>query len=375
MSQIDELVNKVQSVKVSDQDKALVPDTPKPNLSEPNLSGLSDISQKYKPLDKKLYEGANGIVVKGTRKSDNHDIVIKTVKFRGNEDVQAYQLSVKKEYNLLNQFKNRNVVEVLDLCEDRNTHELAFIVPYYPQGDLLDYLSLLRKKKVSLSSNLKDYIFKQIVSGVKYLHKHDIVHRDLKPENLLISDEGLIKISDFGYSVNLNDVKNNWFWQSRNPYLLCGTNSFKAPEIFKCEKILKDEDDLDKVKATLEFKPLDYWSLGIVYIQIYLMKKPWNLAIASDANYKHYEVNFPPSDNLIANLNKDIEDGIVSHKLNPCLAIFKELHYGSRYYIFRLLHPTNSKRITVDELLQSDWMVQTYADCKEIVELRNNIHH
>lgn len=42
--------------------------------------------------------------------------------------------------------------------------------------------------------------FKQIVSGIKYLQSRNVIHRDLKPENLLLCD-GVIKISDFGWSV------------------------------------------------------------------------------------------------------------------------------------------------------------------------------
>lgn len=48
--------------------------------------------------------------------------------------------------------------------------------------------------------NAAQRYFKQILSGVQYLHARGIAHRDLKPENILLDDNDNVKISDFGLS-------------------------------------------------------------------------------------------------------------------------------------------------------------------------------
>lgn len=54
-----------------------------------------------------------------------------------------------------------------------------------------------------------------------YLHNKDIVYRDLKPENLLISSNGYLKLTDFGFAKIIEN----------RTYTLCGTPEYLAPEI------------------------------------------------------------------------------------------------------------------------------------------------
>ena len=79
------------------------------------------------------------------------------------------------------------------------------------------------------------------------MHLKDIVHRDLKPENLLLAKNQVVKIADFGLSVQ---SQANIF-QSQQ----CGTLMYMAPEL-----LLKKQYN----------KPVDLWNVGILYIYIYI---------------------------------------------------------------------------------------------------------
>ena len=91
-----------------------------------------------------------------------------------------------------------NIVEVYDVGEDNG---LYYIVMEYIEGK---HLKQLMKKRGSLTIREVVDIMCQLTDGMSAAHDSYIIHRDIKPQNIMILENGLIKITDFGIAMALN---------------------------------------------------------------------------------------------------------------------------------------------------------------------------
>lgn len=83
--------------------------------------------------------------------------------------------------------------------------------------------SHLRKMK-KFEESLSKFYAAQIILAFEYLHFNGVVHRDLKPENILISDDGYLKLCDFGFCKKID---------KNRTYTSCGTPDYLAPEVIQ----------------------------------------------------------------------------------------------------------------------------------------------
>jgi protein-serine/threonine kinase len=82
-----------------------------------------------------------------------------------------------------------NIVETVDLVQDEAQHWCE-VMEFCPGGDL--YAAI---KKGSMSPSEAECCFKQILTGVSYLHSQGVAHRDIKPENLFFDTKGHLKVN------------------------------------------------------------------------------------------------------------------------------------------------------------------------------------
>ena len=94
---------------------------------------------------------------------------------------------------------------------------------------------------------MHNFIFFSFSFLQNYLHHRGVAHRDIKPENLLLTEDDILKLSDFGMATVFRHQG-----KERNLERRCGTTAYCAPEIL--------------LKPHYSAEPADIWSCGIVLV-------------------------------------------------------------------------------------------------------------
>ena len=144
---------------------------------------------------KLLGGGVSAAVRLMTRKGHGDEVyAVKEFRKRGqSEDVEEYDKKVKSEYTIAKSLHHPNIVESVRLCT--HSGRWSIVMEYCSHGEIF---TLVKRDYLSFDDKL--CLWKQLLRGVSYLHSHGIAHRDIKLENLLMSEQGHLKITDFGVS-------------------------------------------------------------------------------------------------------------------------------------------------------------------------------
>ena len=108
---------------------------------------------------------------------------------------------------------------------------LYFILDYCSKGDLAMHL----EQRHVFSENESKFFIAELILAIEYLHSKDIIYRDLKPANILISQDGHIKLADFG-------LAKEGINRSKNALSFCGSPAYLAPEMVVRKKVGKATD-------------------------------------------------------------------------------------------------------------------------------------
>lgn len=148
-------------------------------------------------LQEKIGEGGMSLVYKARDKKLNRFIAVKILKheFIDNEDIVD---KFKKEATAIANLNDPYIVNVLDVGSQ---DDYNYIVMEYVKGKTLKEFI---REKGRIPYDLALNFSTQIAKALDCAHKNNIIHRDIKPQNILVTEEGSLKVTDFGIAKSTN---------------------------------------------------------------------------------------------------------------------------------------------------------------------------
>lgn len=264
-------------------------------------------------IEERLQTGSYGIVYRVTDKEHGKEYAAKIINRRG----LAY--SVEKDIESEVQTM-RNLVDVEGIAKlvDYFVNESTFIIvqTLARGGDLFDRICTTHQQYNELETRTAAI---KLLQTVRALHARNTVHRDIKPENLLLADandSASILLADFGFATSL----------PKEGYLTrrCGTPTFIAPEVWKNERY-----DYG----------CDMWSIGAV---LYMLVD-----------------GLPP---FHGRTNQETCRLTCRGRVDFSSPQWESISMDAKELILGLLMVDPSKRLTVNQALQSKWIQSGITD-------------
>uniref|UniRef100_A0A8C6KBA2 Protein kinase domain-containing protein n=1 Tax=Nothobranchius furzeri TaxID=105023 RepID=A0A8C6KBA2_NOTFU len=184
-------------------------------------------------------EGSYGTVLKCRHRESGRLVAIK--KFMDSDEDKTVKKIALREIKLLRQLRHDNLVNLLMVWKRRRRWYLVF---EFVDRTLLEDLE---QNPNGLDLNTcRQYMF-QILRAATFCHQQNVIHRDIKPENILISQEGVVKLCDFGFARTIASPSEVY-----TDYV--ATRWYRAPELL-----------VGDIKYG---KPVDVWALGCLLIEV-----------------------------------------------------------------------------------------------------------
>ncbi|KAJ1109082.1 hypothetical protein NDU88_006449 [Pleurodeles waltl] len=263
----------------------------------------------------KIGEGSTGIVCIATVKQSGKLVAVKKMDLRK----QQRRELLFNEVVIMRDYQQENVVEMYNsyLVGD----ELWVVMEFLEGGALTDIVTHTRMNEEQIAA-----VCLSVLKALSVLHAQGVIHRDIKSDSILLTHDGRVKLSDFGFCAQVNK-------EVPRRKSLVGTPYWMAPELI----------------SRLPYGPeVDIWSLGVMVIEMVDGEPPYFNEPPLKA-MKMIRDNMPPK---LKNV----------HKVSPLL----------RGFLDRMLVREPSQRATANELLKHPFLSKAGPPSSIVPLMRQN---
>lgn len=199
----------------------------------------------------------------------------------------------KREAKHQAKLNHPNIVPVYGFTEENGN---LGIIMEYVAGETVENL-IKRLGRLELPYALS--ILKQVLAGIGYAHEKGFIHRDIKPSNIILNNDGVVKIMDFGISKSVTEGRDLTKTGTK-----IGTILYMSPE---------------QVKARPPSNQSDIYSLGITFFEMLVGRAPFDNGTDYEIMEAHLKRNPPKVSSLIPSIPSKI-DAVISKAVNKSLA-------------------------------------------------------
>jgi len=272
---------------------------------------------------KELGAGSFGHVYLVKHKVTKAEYAIKAIDKR-NKTNQEEKPYFRREIEVMYKIHHPNVVKLYGHFEDNNY--CYFIMEYISKGNVYGLIPSDKKKRIN--PKVVATLMKDVISAVYYLHNMNpiIIHRDIKPENVLLADNLVAKLTDFGWS--------NYMQEDEKRTTVCGTPIYLAPEI------IKEQGHDEKV---------DIWCIGVLCFELITGNVPFqgNDIDTLKDNILHLKITWP-----------------------------KDINIDAKNLIKKILKSDPASRISLEEMLQHPFFTKYFPNAvKSLIKPDNTANY
>lgn len=213
----------------------------------------------------------------------DREVAVKVLRFDFQNDKNAIR-RFQREALAATELVHPNIVTVYDVGEEDG---MQFLVMEYVKG--MDLKRYIQTHYPVPYLQIVD-IVQQILSAVALAHQHRIIHRDLKPQNILINEEGVVKITDFGIAIALSETS---ITQTNS---MLGSVHYLSPE---------------QARGSMATNQSDIYAIGIILYEMLTGKVPFDGESAVTIALKHFQDEIPSIRIYAKNVPQSLENVVL----------------------------------------------------------------